>query len=409
MLHGDFSVTKKKTLVRQLSDAVKLAVDATQGITDIVESMHHRIGAGPSLLGKPLQGVVKAVSAPTYAAIRGITKLVGMSVETFLAQLEQLLPKTGIERGKTLAAINGVLGDYLAESKSSLAMDMRFCSNGQDLSTDVEGLQQTFTTGNRLLILLHGSSLDEGCWQRKGYNYGSALAQTCDFVPIYLRYNSGLHISENGHLFTVLLEELVRKWPRPVEDIILLGHSMGGLVARSACHYAEAMNAAWRPQLSKLITLGAPHHGAPLERGGNSLETILGMHSYSKPLEKLGRIRSAGVTDLRFGNVLDEHWQGRDRFARSQDPRTQLSLPAQVQCYAVAASIANKKTKGRQPGDGLVTIRSALGLHDTPELSLEFPLNHQLVVYRTSHLDLLSNPLVYQQLVQWCGVRGQEY
>ena len=408
MLREDFLVTKKKTLVRQLSDAVKLAVDATQGITDIVESMHHRIGAGPSLLGKPLQGVVKAVSAPTYAAIRGITKLVGMSIETFLAQLEQLLPKNGIERGTMIAAINGVLGDYLAESKSSLAMEMRLCSNGLDLSINKDYLQQTFTTGNCLLILLHGSSLDEGCWQRKGYNYGSTLAQACDLVPIYLRYNSGLHISENGQLFALLLEDLVRQWPRPVENIILLGHSMGGLVARSACHYAEGMNAAWRSQLSKLITLGAPHHGSPLERGGNSFETILGLHAYSKPLEKLGRIRSAGVTDLRFGNVLDEHWQGRDRFARSHDPRTTLNLPAKVECYAVAASIANKKTKGRQPGDGLVPIRSALGLHEAAELSLDFPLDHQLVVYRTAHLDLLSNPQVYQHLAQWCGAGRQK-
>ena len=408
MLREDLSVTHKKTLIRQLSDAVKLAVDATQGITDIVESIHHKIGAGPKLLGKPLEGVVKAVSAPTYAAIRGITKLVGMSVETVLAQLEQLLPKNGIERGPMLAAINGVLGDYLAESKSSLAIDMRFCTNGQDLNINAEDLKQTFTTGNRLLILLHGSSLDEGCWQRKGYHYGSTLAQDCDLVPIYLRYNSGLHISLNGQLFAALLDDLVRLWPRPIEEIILLGHSMGGLVARSACHYAEATHASWRRQLSKLITLGAPHHGAPLERGGNSFETILGLHAYSKPLEKLGRIRSAGVTDLRFGNVLDDHWQGRDRFARGHDPRTVLTLPAGVQCYVVAASIANKKTKGRQPGDGLVTIKSALGLHETPELSLDVPLDHQFVVYRTSHLDLLSNPQVYQKLVQWCGTGRQK-
>ena len=403
MLREEFSMTEKKTLVRQFSDAVKLAVDATQGITDIVETMHHRIGAGPSLLGKPLQSVVKSISAPTYAAIRAITKLVGMSIETFLTQLEQLMPQNAVERGTMLAALNGVLGDYLAETKNSLAMDMRFCSAGRDLSINAEEIRQAFITGNRLLILLHGSSLDEGCWQRKGYNYGSALAQAFDLVPIYLRYNSGLHISENGQLFAARLGDLVRLWPRPVKEIILIGHSMGGLVARSACHYAEAAHAAWRPHLTKLITLGTPHHGAPLERGGNSLETLLGLHAYSKPLEKLGRIRSAGVTDLRFGNVLDEHWQGRDRFARGHDPRTVLNLPAGVQCYAVAGSIANKKSKGRQPGDGLVPIRSALGIHETPLLALDFPSEHQLVVYRTAHLDLLSNPLVYQQLMQWCG------
>jgi hypothetical protein len=120
----------------------------------------------------------------------------------------------------------------------------------------------------------------------------------------------------------------------------------------------------------------------------------------SRPLGRLGRLRSAGVTDLRFGNLLDEHWRGRDRFASGGDERTPLPLPADVRCFAVAAELA-RRPRARAIGDGLVPVASALGVHARPELTLAFPEEHQRLIRRAGHLDLLDHPEVYAALRQW--------
>ncbi len=388
-------MTKKTTLVEQLRGATKLAVEATKNVTDLVEQMHHTIGGGPALLGQPLLEVTKLLSGPTYGAIRGVTKIVGAGLDLALAQLQPMLDNAGSERGMILAALNGVMGDYLEETKNPLAIQMQLRSGGVALELSREALQTKFPAGNKLLVLVHGSSMEDLQWLRRGHDHGAELARELGFVPIYLRYNSGRHVSENGRDFAGLLEQLVAAFPRPVEELVLLTHSMGGLVARAACHVAEDSQHAWRKQLKALVTLGTPHHGSPLERGGNWVDVLLEVSRYSAPLAKLGHLRSAGVTDLRYGNVLDAHWQGADRFAHAGDPRKELSLPAGVECFAIAASL------GAGRGDGLVPVDSALGKHAT--LTLSFPEAHQWTVDKTSHLDLLSSAEVYAKLKEWLG------
>lgn len=390
----------RRTLVAQLRGATRLAVEATRNVTDLVEQMHHAIGGGPDVLGRPLEGVTRLLTAPTYGAVRGVTRVVGAGIDLALRQLEPVLDQSGAERGPVLAALNGVLGDYLADTENPLAIEMRLVHAGRALALEKDALAAAFPAGDRVLVLVHGSSMDDTMWLRKGHDHGVALAAALGVVPIYLRYNSGLHISLNGRSFAGLLEQLVAAWPRPVKELVLLGHSMGGLVARSACLAGEAEGHAWRTALRALVTLGTPHHGAPLERGGNWVDVLLGVHRYSAPLAQLGRIRSAGVTDLRYGNVLDEHWQGRDRFAKEGDPRGTLRLPAGVACYAVAASTA-RAASARLPGDGLVPVDSALGRHTDPQRALGFAEAHQWIALDTTHLDLLSSPEVFAQVRGW--------
>jgi hypothetical protein len=169
---------------------------------------------------------------------------------------------------------------------------------------------------------------------------------------------------------------------------------MGGLVARSACHAGEAASQRWRARLRTLVCLGTPHHGAPLERAGNLVDRLLGVSRYSAPFARLGKIRSAGITDLRYGNVLDEHWNGRDRFAGGGDTRKGLPLPAGVACHAVAGTLSSGPV-GKLRSDGLVTVASALGCHDAAALDLVFPTAHQTIAYATGHLAILSCPKVY--------------
>jgi pimeloyl-ACP methyl ester carboxylesterase len=390
---------------QDLRGASKLAVDATRGITRLVEDMHRTIASGPWVLGRPLEGPARFLTELVYGSIDGVAQAVGAGLELALSELAPHLGDSapGPQREAIVAALNGVLGDYLAESGNPLAIEMQLRRGGHALELEREALRASIpqATG-KVLVLVHGSSMCDRQWLWKGHEHGEALARELGYTPVYLAYNSGLHISTNGRSFSELLDALVGAWPVPIEELVLLGHSMGGLVSRSACHVAESAGHAWRAQLDAMICLGSPHHGAPLERGGNWIDILLGVSAYSAPLARLGKIRSAGVTDLRFGNVLDEHWQGRDRFAFSFEPdaRRTLSLPEGVACYAIAGTTA-LEPRASLPGDGLVPVDSALGRHPKRELTLAFPEAHRSIAFGTGHLDLLSAPAVYETLRAW--------
>ncbi len=389
-------MAKPRNHLEDLRGASRLAIDATRGVTELIQAMHREIAGGPDLLGRPLEGAARLLTDLVYGPIRGVTELVGGGIDLALARLAPLLGTSapGPEREALQAALNGVLGDYLAATGNPLAIGMQLRQGGEPLELGRQALRAALPqAGGRVLVLVHGSSMTDLQWSRRGHNHGVALADDLGVTPVFLQYNSGLHISTSGRAFARLLEQLVAAWPVPVDNLAILAHSMGGLVARSACHAAEASGHRWRPLLRTSIFLGTPHHGAPLERAGNIVEQLLGISRYSAPLARLGKIRSAGVTDLRYGNVLDAHWDGRDRFAHG-DPREGMRLPAGVACHAIAGTLSPGPAS-RLRSDGLVPVASALGRHERAPLDLAFPASHQTIAYATGHLELLRSPEVY--------------
>jgi pimeloyl-ACP methyl ester carboxylesterase len=335
-----------------------------------------------------------------------VVGLVGHGLDRLLARLEPLLAERSAWPGREalLAALNGVLGDYLAASDNPLAITMRLRRGGVALPDERRGLAAAIPqAGGKLVVLLHGLCMSDLQWKRNEHDHGAALARDLAYTPVYLHYNSGLHISTNGQAFAELLEALVQMWPVPLAELVLIGHSMGGLVARSACHYGALARHEWLRRVDKLVFLGTPHHGAPLERGGNWVDMLLSSSGYTAPLARLGKIRSAGITDLRFGNLLDEDWRGRGRFERTGDPRAAVPLPTSIACYAIAATTGKSAgdLSDRLLGDGIVPLASALGRHANPSLALTFAESRQWVAYGTNHLDLLSRSEVYAQIKKW--------
>lgn len=388
----------KRSHLDDLRAASRLAVEATRGVIGLVEEMHRTIASGPALLGKPLEKPATALTGLVYGHIKNVTDVVGAGIDGALGLLAPLLGESvpGPERELVLAALNGVLGDYLAESKNPLALSFSLRRAGQDLSLSKEALLAAIPEASgRILVLVHGSCMNDLQWHRGGHDHGAALERELGFTAIYVRYNSGLHVSTNGRLLAAALEELVSAWPVPVTELCLIGHSMGGLVARSAIYYGGP---GVRGVVRRLVCLGTPHHGAPLERGGNWIDVLLGVSRYSAPLAQLGKIRSAGVTDLRFGNVIEEHWAGRDRFEPGPDPRIPVPLPEGVRCFAIAASTTTEPGPSLA-GDGLVPVDSALGRHALGEHDLGF--EGRWIGLGMDHLALLERAEVYQTLRGW--------
>jgi pimeloyl-ACP methyl ester carboxylesterase len=278
---------------------------------------------------------------------------------------------------------------------------MRLRRDGKALDLDRTALAAAIPQpSGKLLLMVHGLCLNDRQWQRRGHDHGAALAAELGYTNIYLHYNTGLHIAENGRAFADMLEALIHSWPVPIQELVIVGHSMGGLVTRSACHYGALADHAWPRHMSKIVFLGTPHHGSPVERVGNWLNGMLGASPYTAAFARIGRIRSAGITDLRHGNLLGQEFE-RDRFAHGGDRRPVVPLPAGVHCYCIGASTGKAAGDLRDQllGDGLVPLRSALGEHANPSLVMQF--REQWVGYDMNHMDLLDRRDVYEQLRLW--------
>lgn len=394
--------------VTDLRGVARLATQATTGVTHITEGVHQSVLGTMGLPGGKEVGRTRGLTGLVYQGIRGVTRLVDVSLQAALLRLEPFLERGANaapppEREAVLSALNGVMGDRLAEDGNPLALGMELRQQGQAI--DLATLRASGQATGKVLLLVHGLCMNDLQWLRAGHDHGAYLAQALDCTPVYVRYNTGLHTSINGGELAGRVEALLADWPVPVQELNVLVHSMGGLVVRSAVQQAVQAGLQWPGRLRKLVFLGTPHHGAPLERAGNWVDVILGSTPWSRPFARLGHLRSAGITDLRYGYVQEADWQGHDRFRERPDARRHLPLPPGVDCYTVAATLARQRSPlaERLVGDGLVPLRSALGQHEQAERTLEFPKSHQYVAYGLGHMALLEDAQVAQQLVRWFG------
>ncbi len=403
--------------VSDVRGIAQLATQATQGVTRIAEGVHQSVWNALGVPGGEEPGQARGLTGLIYKSLRSVTQLLGTGVDKVLARLQPLLelaeaaPAESPQREAVLAALNGVMGDRLAASHNPFATPMTLRYQGQVLNW--RALPPPAELTGKLVLLIHGLCMNDLQWRTEHtgqmIDHGSTLATELGYTPVYVRYNTGLHTSENGRELSAQLEQLVAHWPVPVQELSVVAHSMGGLVMRSALYYAQQAAGQdaprWPALLKNMVFLGTPHHGAPLERAGNWIDVLLGSTSFTAPFAKLAQLRSAGITDLRFGHVLDEDWLGHDRFRRQPDKRQVVPLPEGVACFTIAATTAAKRSHlaDRLIGDGLVPLHSALGQHDDPQRHLGFKKSAQWIAYRMNHLGLLSSPEVTRQLVAWLG------
>ncbi|MGH7434050.1 MAG: esterase/lipase family protein, partial [Polyangiaceae bacterium] len=207
----------------------------------------------------------------------------------------------------TLAVLNGVLGDYLARTDNGLATEIAvFPSTGSSgdrpLQLERSAMKQALREARpRVVVLVHGLMCTESIWRMPdGNDYGTRLAADLGYLPLYVRYNTGLPIAESGAHLDRVLGRLAASYPRPIEELLVVGHSMGGLVIRSACHAAVLGDSTWLPKVHKAIYLGTPHLGSPLERVGRVVTKVLRAvpDPYARMVAEIADLRSRGIKDL---------------------------------------------------------------------------------------------------------------
>ena len=333
-----------------------------------------------------------------------------------------LLTAMGGRRDGALAVVNGLFGDVLDDRESPFATSMSIRAGSTILPLERDELcgalaRSVGRVSSRICLLVHGLMSTEAVWNYPddaSTTYGTLLAGAHGVTPLSLRYNTGRHVSANGRELAELLNRLVRAWPVRVEEINLIGHSMGGLVIRSACYYARTVRPRgrrlpigrrWTTKVRRIVLLGVPNTGAPLEALINTTSSTL--WSLPVPATRLVGLgldrRSAGIKDLRFGNIVDEDWLEQDPGAcvRTQPHRVHRLRRADHLVVAGTVTTDPEHPLARIIGDALVTSSSAAGLVDGADRRELLPGASTCLFPKTTHIALAHDDDVFAAINSW--------
>jgi pimeloyl-ACP methyl ester carboxylesterase len=374
---------------------------ATGGLGSIQAAVAGRVfrGVGPgAALVRPLH---EAITRGVYAGIGLGTRAVGLAAQAAVARREAPMLSTTPRGSALIAAVTGLRGDALEAEGSPLCQPMGVRVNGEPVALDTDALREAFPEATpRIVVFLHGLMETEFSWGARE-TYGARLADELGCTPVYVRFNSGRHVSENGRSLSELMEQLVAAWPGGADKIALVGHSMGGLVARSACCHGAQDHAEWVRLVRQSVSLGTPHMGAPLEQAVHVLSAGLAALPETRPVANLLRRRSGGIRDLRQGSLVDEDWRDRDPDALRAAACAELPLlEGATHCF-VSATItrSDRHPLARLLGDTLVLVPSASGR--SPTRRIPFDEEYGMHVGGATHFALLNHPAVYERLRDW--------
>ena len=392
------SQTELRALAALGFDELRLA---TGGIGHMHRAIAERAFRATGPGGVVARTVHDGVTCGVYTGLGLGTRALGAAAQAAVARRE--VPELSITpRGSALiAAVAGLRGDALEAEGSPLHQPMAVRVNGAPVPPRAEALAAAFPDATeRVVVFLHGLMETEFSWGARE-TYGTRLARDLGWTPVYVRYNSGRRISNNGRSLSELMEELVAAWPVEVERIALVGHSMGGLVARSACHRAAEDGADWVARMRHSVSLGSPHMGAPLEQAVHVLSAGLAALPETRVFANFLRRRSGGIRDLRQGSLVDEDWTGCDPDALRAAACAEVPLcEGATHCF-VSATITRSERHplGRLLGDVLVLTPSASGRSRTRRIP--FDEEYGMHVGGAHHFALLNHPAVYDRLRGW--------
>jgi pimeloyl-ACP methyl ester carboxylesterase len=398
---------------REIRSVADLGGEAAGVLMTAVRDMHAGIASrvfgaiGPA--AKPTQIIHDAAARTIYGGvdggIRGATRVAGALASKAWGRDGDESLESQPTIAAAIAAINGLYGDQLTAHRNGFALSMQIRHHGTAVPLTDDGVAAAFPTATgRLALFVHGLFLSERSWWRTPRtgedlrSYGQRLHHEHGFTPVYLRYNTGLHISHNGQTLADMLHRLEALWPVPIHEIVLVGHSMGGLVTRSACYYGEQQQHRWTEAVRHVVCLGSPHLGTHLEKGVHIASWALARLPETRAVAGFLNARSAGIKDLRFGACIEDDWRDCDPDEFLQDRCQEVPfLPGAG--YHFVATTAAPPAVGRLVGDHLVRSHSACGRGNTRRIP--FQPEHGLTLRGLHHFDLLNHPTIYTKLREW--------
>lgn len=376
------------------------------GVASLAEQVHRAIAGRAFGLAGPAAAAAEHTHDACTRSAYGLVRGAGALATTVTGEIMSLLGASGESASSTpggnqaIAALNAVTGDRLGAEMAALAIGMAVRAGGRDIDPSTAELSVAFPCAtSRLAVFVHGLAETEDSWRRRDGDhvpYGERLRAEFGYTPVYVRYNSGRHISDNGTDLSELLTVLVAQWPEGANEILLVGHSMGGLVIRAACQHAQSARAAWAERVGRVFYLGSPHLGAPLARAAGFAGLALGQVAETRPFVRLVNGSSAGIKDLRYGYVHSRDWVGCDTDRCVRDHRSDVPLLAGAEHYAISATVSSDPGSplGVVVGDLLVRPASAHGRRRGRQ-HVPFGAGSGRGLGGMHHLDLLNHPQVW--------------
>lgn len=340
-------------------------------------------------LGAPARAVHDQIAPAVYRHAGRLLRQAARRGGAALAQQsagDAPLITAGAAGSRAAAVVGGLWGDHLQTGNSALALPTEIRVDGRSVTPERDALTRAFPSAtDRVAVLVHGLMESDEAWlgvrarraSRPRTPYAPQLREL-GITPVTLRYNTGLTVAENGVRLASLLEALRAAWPQELADLTLIGHSMGGLVARSALHTAASEGHTWGPLTRHAFYLGSPHLGADLERGAELLSRTLRWFPESRAFGDTIGARSAGIRDLH---------DGFDSAA--------LPLASHVSHHAIVATLSNGRA-GQLLGDLLVREPSASGAGRGR--TVDFDGAQVTRLPGLNHFDLLDHPAVFDVL-----------
>ncbi len=398
----------------ELRAVSRLGGQAFAGLVSRIEQVHQAVGGrafgsiGP--VSAPVRLIHDSVARGVYRAVGSAGPAAGMlggqAASRFGATGQD--PARGPASSVALATLNAFAGDRLGPDLAPLAIRMAVRVDGSDIELAPQQVRDAFGDATpKLAVFLHGLAETENSWLRqasRSESYGRRLQAEFGYTPVYVRYNTGRHVSDSGHDLARLLDELTAAWPGPVREILLVGHSMGGLVIRSACHYGAEASAPWVAHVRHVFYLGSPHLGAPLARVAGLAGWALSQLAETRPFADL-LTGSSAIKDLRHGYILDD-WAACDPDGCTHNHRRDVPLLPGASHSAISAIISTNPESplGTLVGDLLVQPASAHGRRG-PRQHIPFSVEMSRRHGGMHHFDLLNHPDVWESMRSLLGSR----
>ena len=201
-----------------LHGAVDAATAALQGGLATIEGVHKaiarkpfaplRLAPGVAEVSEVVRLVHDGVTSLVYGGLRTAVTAAGSAARRAAALAGETRRSSPARRaGMAVAALNGFAGDRLVRDGNPLATTMGLRHRGRHVSTDRASLTAAFPDASpRLAVFVHGLACDETWWRlhaerhygNRHTTYGSRLRKDFGYTPLYVRYNTGLHVSDNG-------------------------------------------------------------------------------------------------------------------------------------------------------------------------------------------------------------------
>ena len=385
-----------------------LASEAAAGAARQIQEFHAGIAGrvwsrvGPAAL--PVRVAHDRIARGAYSAASELTRSV-VRAGANAASRAQSPAARSIEASAAgrlvVSTLNGAFGDTLVRRHNPLALGMAVRRRSENVEISRTGLRHAYPNAKpRIAVFVHGLCETDEAWKLgagQHVPYGHRMEVELGYTPVYLRYNTGRHISENGRELSGVLEGLVAQWPVPVDEVVLIGHSMGGLVGRSACHYGA--DRACVAKVRHVFTLGTPHRGAPLERAVGAATAALARLPETRPLARALNLRSAGIKDLRYGYLIDECWIDQDCDAFLRNTSREIPFLPTARHYFICATLSREAdaTVGRIIGD-LLVLKPSAWAHAGRGSRMRFPIEHYYHLGGANHFDLLNHPVIFDQM-----------